>query len=148
MSMGQGAIQPRRMRPRPPMPQGSPPPGAPGGPQPAVPAQTPGGPPQGSPTPVGDIRSGAMDMYRNAMLRRMQNPAPGGQPPSMEQMMPGVGSPPPALGSGPGGEAPQQGLPPGLPQQSQQQGGDINDIIKQLMATRISRRVLGRGSGD
>lgn len=93
------------------------------------------------PPPVGgvnpDTRSGAMDQYRGALLRRMQGGPGDGLMPDQQSFMPGAGPggnmPPPQIGAG---QAPmgQETRPPA-----------IDDIIKKLMSTRISRRVLGGG---
>jgi hypothetical protein len=140
MSMGQGAMQPRRMRPRP------------GGATPIL-TQQPPGPPPGTmapgtpppPSPVGqgeNVQAGAMGDYRNALLRRMQMQGQGGAP-----LQPGA----PPQGAVPGGMPTPGGMPGmGAPQppQNMQGGPDgVAGLIQNLLRTRNSRRVLGGASG-
>lgn len=83
-------------------------------------------------------------MYQNALLRRMQAQVPQGGAPGVAPPQQGApGAPPQPQGIGPGGVPGMLGGAPG----QQGEGGDINDIIRGLMATRFSRRVLGRGNG-
>lgn len=132
MSLGQGGGAPPqipRVRPRPIMPPAA-----------AQPPQTggPPGPPGGNPPPVGgmDIRAGASDAMRQALLRRMQ-----GGPGALMPPGPGAGGPP-APGGPPGVPPPAPGGPPSP-------GGppDGAGILQRMMATRNSRRVLGGGPG-
>lgn len=129
MSMGQGAVQPRRIRPRPGVAApilSQQPPGAP---------VSPGSPPPQPPVGGGEVQVGAMSDYRNALLRRMQMQGPGGVP-----MQPGA---PPQMAS-PGG-MPGMGASPASPQM---QGGPegVAGLLQNLLQTRNSRRVLGRAS--
>jgi len=126
-----------------------------------------GPPPQPGPPPVENVQAGAMDQYRNALLRRMQGGGQGLMPPpemgpgsqpmqppqgdmqppqgGMQVPMPGGGPSIPPPGMAQGGVPDMMGGPPG---QETEGGPDIKDIIQQLMGTRFSRRVLGGGSGQ
>lgn len=110
-------------------------------PSPPMGGLPPGGPQMGpgapQPPPVGDIRGGAMEQYREALIRRMQ----GGIPSAPQA----PGGPPPGIGLGEGGVPGELGAPPG---QAGGEGQDIGSIVKDLMQSRFSRRVLGRGSGQ
>lgn len=78
-----------------------------------------------------------MEQYREALLRRMQGAIPG--------QAPGGPSPLPGAGLGEGGVPGELGAPP-----DQLEGGeqDIGSIVKDLMKSRFSRRVIGRGPGQ
>ncbi len=112
-------------------------------PSPPMGGLPPGGPQQGpgapQPLPVGDIRGGAMDQYRQALMRRMQGAVPGQAP----QQGPMIGAQ--------GAEVGEGGAPAGIgapPDQMGDEGQDIGSIVKDLMKSRFSRRVIGRGPGQ
>jgi len=130
------------------------------------PRPRPVGPPPGNgpspigPFPVGNVQAGAMDQYRNALLRRMQGGGQGLMPPpemgapnAQPTQPPQGGMQAPMPGGGPSISSPgigQDGVPGMMgsaPGQEAEGDPDVGDIIKQLMGTRFSRRVLGGGSG-
>ncbi len=165
-------LPPRRPSPFGAMPQ-LPPPGGlpPGGPPPGMaPPSAPG-----RPTPVGaggsPVPQMAMEQMRGALLRRMQGspgqsvmpPPPGGMsgspipngspPPPGDPGRPGMpsspipsGPPPPPGDPGMPGMSPQGGMG-GFSQAPQLSQPDAASVLKNLMATRNSRRVLGGGPG-
>lgn len=82
-----------------------------------------------------------MEQYRAALMRRMQGAIPGQDPQQT------LGGPPMQEegGLGEGGALGQLGAPPG---QMEGEGDDIGSIVKNLMQSRFSRRVIGRGPGQ
>ncbi len=101
----------------------------------------PGGPQLGATAPmqppVGDVRTGAMDQYRNALLRRMQGAIPGQAP-----QMPGGNGVDAEGGLEQGGA-----MAPEMDEMPTEGPPDIQSIIQGLTKSRFSRRVLGRGNG-